>query len=399
MAETTRELRTAAEKLGPELVALRRRIHSWPEPAFEEERTAALAADYLAGLGLSVTTGVGRTGVVAVRNGDPAAGVIALRADMDCVPVQEDTGLPFASQRPGLMHACGHDAHVAMLLGAARLIVEHPDLIPGRVVFLCQPSEEVPPGGAIEMIRDGALSDHGVEAVAALHVYPDLPAGKIGLRQGPIMAAADRFTLTVNGRGGHGAAPHQTVDAVPVAAQVVTALQQIVSRQSDPQQPTVLTIGTISGGSVFNVITDRVEMSGTTRYLDPARRDWLHERMTAVAGGVAAAFGARASLDYQPAFSPVINDGPLTELAAEVAAETAELVWLERPVMVGEDFAEFLEKVPGIYALLGVAAADGTGAPWHHPGFSLAEEALPIGAAFLAGLARRFGLWRREGRK
>lgn len=389
------DLRRAAEKIAPELVAVRRQIHSWPEPAFQEERTAQLVCDYVRGLGLQIFTGVGGTGVVAVHEGDPEAGTIALRADMDCILVQEDTGLPYASQRPGFMHACGHDAHVAMLLGAAKLIATHRELFPGRVVFLFQPAEELPPGGAVAMIADGALSDHGVEAVAALHVSPDLPAGQFGLRPGPIMAAADRFTLTITGQGGHGAAPQNTVDAIAVAAQVVTALQQIVSRQADPQEPLVLTIGAITGGTGFNVITDRVQMTGTTRYLNPAFRAWLPERMAAIAQGVAAAFGGGARLDYEPAFSPVINDHRLVELAARVVAGMeGSFVWLDRPVMVGEDFARYLEKVPGVYSLLGIRPKAG-GHPWHHPGFVIDESALPLGCAYLAGLAREYGWSRR----
>ncbi len=376
------------------VLAARRHLHRHPELSFQEHETAAYVAAHLREMGYTPRTGIGRagTGLIATLEGGRPGPTLALRADMDALPVQELTDLPFRSVRDGVMHACGHDAHTAVLLGAARALMTVRDEVPGRVVFLFQHAEESPPGGALELIAAGALD--GVDAVFGLHQGADLNAGQMGFTAGPRQASADTFTLTVHGRGGHGAFPHRTVDAVQVAALVVTALHEIVSRRVPPLQPAVLSLGSIHGGTAPNVIAPQVTLTGTVRALDAGVRDLIPAEIERVAHGVAAAWGAEVTLDYQRGYPVLVNDPAMTEVARRAAALALgpeNVVMGLPPIMAGEDFAYYLERVPGCFATLG-AGTPGNSArgPSHSGAFMLDEGALPCGVAYYIALVTNF---------
>jgi amidohydrolase len=376
------------------VLAARRHLHQHPELSFQEHETAAYVAAHLREMGYTPKTGIGRagTGLIAVLEGGRPGPTLALRADMDALPVQELTDLPFRSARDGVMHACGHDAHTAVLLGAARALMAMREEVPGRVVFLFQHAEESPPGGALELIAAGALD--GVEAVFGLHQGTDLNAGQMGFTAGPRQASVDTFTLTVQGRGGHGAFPHRTVDAVQVAALLVTALHEIVSRRVPPLQPAVLSIGSIRGGTAPNVIAPEVTLTGTVRALDAGVRDLMPTEIERVAHGVASAWGAEVALDYRRGYPVLVNDPAMTEVArraAEIALGPENVVMGLPPVMAGEDFAYYLERVPGCFATLG-AGTPGASArgPSHSGTFVLDEGALPCGVAYFIALVTTF---------
>jgi IAA-amino acid hydrolase len=384
-----------ARAIAEQLVEWRRTIHQHPELSFHEERTARYVADVLQGMGIDIRTGVGGTGVVGWLGGDSEGRdrpTIALRADMDALPIQEETGLPFASQSPGAMHACGHDAHVACLLGAAALLAETPPPR-GKVRFLFQPSEETVDaegkGGAVRMIDDGAME--GVDAVAGLHTWPEVPVGQVSLSPGPQMAAAGKFRVEIRGQGGHGAAPHQTVDPIVLAAQALVALQTVVSRRLDPLDAGVVTIGTIHGGTQDNIIPESVALTGTLRSLSREVYDQLVREIRQTLEVVHALGG-----DFDAAFTtgyPVTDNDPgLTALVTQVAQELLgeDAVIPARPVMKGEDFALLAEQVPGCYLRLGTGFPGEPPRKHHDPHFDLDERALPIGAAILATTALRY---------
>ncbi len=376
------------------VLAARRHLHQHPELSFQEHETAAYVAAHLREMGYAPRTGIGRsgTGLIAVLEGGRPGPTLALRADMDALPVQELTDLPFRSVRDGVMHACGHDAHTAILLATARALMTVREEVPGRVVFLFQHAEESPPGGALELIAAGALD--GVEAIFGLHQGTDLNAGHMGFTPGPRQASADTFTLTVHGRGGHGAFPHRTVDAVQVAALVTTALHEIVSRRVPPLQPAVLSIGSIHGGTAPNVIAPEVTLSGTVRTLDASVRDLMPVEIERVAQGVAAAWGAEVRLAYQRGYPVLVNDPVMTEVAyraAALALGPENVVMGLPPVMAGEDFAYYLERVPGCFATLGVGTPGSTArGPSHSGTFLLDEAALPCGVAYYVALVTNF---------
>lgn len=369
------------------MIAWRRFIHQHPELGFQEWETARLVADALREANLEVQTGIAGTGVVGVLWGKQKGRGIAVRADMDALPIAEKTNLPFASCRPGIMHACGHDAHVAMALGAARLLAEVREDLPGTVKFIFQPSEETPPGGAVAMLRAGVLDNPPVQAVVALHVNPHLPVGAVGLKEGVAMAAVDTFSITIRGRGGHSSAPHQTVDAILVAATAVQALQAIASRLVNPLEPVVVSIGTIHGGTKSNIVAEEVVLTGTTRTLSPEVRRQVPDLMRQLLDGVVNAFGATYELDYQEAYPLLVND---TQLLSLVERSCQKVVGSRRtlrvplPAMGSEDFAYFAQVLPAVHFDLGAAKVGSPNYPWHHPCFDLNEEALPIGAAILA---------------
>lgn len=383
-----------AEAQRERVLEIRRRLHQHPELSFQERDTAAFVADRLRELGYTPRTGLGRagTGLMAVLEGGRPGPTLALRADMDALPVQEHNDLPFRSQREGVMHACGHDAHTAMLLGAAAALMEIRDEVPGKVVFLFQHAEELPPGGAAELIEAGALE--GVDAVFGLHQGTDLDAGRMAFGPGPRSASADNFTLTVLGRGGHGAMPHRTVDAVQVAAQLVGALHQVVARRVPPIEAAVLTIGTIHGGTKENVIAHEVTLTGTVRALDPAVRDLMPREIETVARGVTGAWGADFTLDYERGYPVLLNEPKMTEVArraAEMVLGPENVVRGTQPTMAAEDFARFLEKVPGCYGSIGVGTPGTTNRGSSHSGaFLLDEAALPIGVAYYLSLVTNF---------
>ncbi|HSJ52651.1 MAG TPA: amidohydrolase [Anaerolineae bacterium] len=391
-----------AQKLREELVALRRAIHSQPELSFREHRTAELVSSRLAELGIAVRSGVARTGVV----GDLVGGegpAIALRADMDALPIQEESDVPYASQVPGVMHACGHDVHVAWLLGAARLLAEEKAAgrLPGRVRFLFQPSEESQDeeklSGGMRMANEGVME--GMDAAVALHVWADLPVGTIALRPGTNTAYPDKFVLVVRGQEAHGAFPHRGFDAIALTAQVIQALQLVVSRRLDPTRGKVLTVGTIQGGTKDNIMAGQVTMTGTIRTFEPETREALLAEMER-ACGVARALGGDFDLQVIPGYLPVVNDPGLTGLVARAGADLlgAENVLEATLEMGGEDFSYFCQDVPGCFVWVGAASPGQKKRLHHHPRFDVDEESLPIGAALLAETAVRFlrGEWVRE---
>ncbi len=372
-------------------IELRRTIHRFPELGFEEDRTAELVEHELDRLDIPHRR-VAKTGVVGVVRGAHPGFVAALRADMDALPLDERSGEPFASEFPGKMHACGHDAHTAMLLGAARALQAERDRFAGTAVLLFQPAEEGP-GGALPMIEAGALDDPAVDAVTMLHVDTRLPTGTIGLTPGMVNAAADDFYVEIEGVGGHGASPHKSVDAIPCAAATVLALQNLAARETDPLQTVVVTIGTINGGYRNNIIADRVTMSGTFRSQDAQVRDELETRARRIVQNVAAAYGARGSLRVVRGYPPVNNDASLTESFAAYLA-TLAFATLARPpaTMGGEDFAFFAQRVPGVMVRLGIRSeAAGSIHPAHGAEFRVDEAALPIGIETLVAFARGVG--------
>jgi amidohydrolase len=376
------------EALAGHVVELRRAIHRRPELGFEEEETAALIERELDALGI-VHRRMAKTGIVATVNGARGGRTVALRADMDALPVGEKTGLPFASQVEGKMHACGHDAHTAMLLGAAAVLQAVRAELAGNVVLIFQPAEEGP-GGALPMIDAGALDDPRVESIAMLHVDSRLDVGTVGITPGSVSASADELYIDVRGVGGHGAYPHASVDALVAAAAIVLALQNVVAREIDPFASAVVTIGTIAGGYRNNVIADEIAMSGTLRAHDPAIRDELEERVRRVVAGVAAAYRADAEVKVVRGYPPVINDGELARTFSDYLRDNSGLRVLRPEATMGaEDFAYFARRVPGLLIRLGVRGeAAGAIHPAHSPIFRIDERALPFGVQTLVLFAR-----------
>lgn len=372
-------------------VALRREIHRHPELGFEEQRTAALIERELDALSIQHRR-VAQTGVVGVIRGALAGKVAGLRADMDALPLDERSGESFSSEVAGKMHACGHDAHTAMLLGAARVLQTGRASLAGTVVLLFQPAEEGP-GGALPMIEAGALDDPAVDAVAMLHVDSRLATGIIGVAPGVVNAAADEFRITIEGRGGHGASPHTAVDAIPCAAATVLALQNIAARETDPLKTIVVTVGTINGGYRNNIIADRIAMTGTFRTQDQAIRDALEARARRIIDGVASAYGCRATLQVIYGYPSVINDPALTaSFRTYLARDPAIDVQTPEATMGGEDFAYFAQRVPGVMLRHGIRSeAAGSIHPGHSPQFRVDERALPFGIRTLVAFARGVG--------
>ena len=386
------DYRAEVEALRGQLVAWRRDLHQHPELGFAVTRTAGIVAQTLGELGYEVRTGVGKSGVVGLLHGGKPGPTVMLRADMDALPIQEISDAPYASCVPGMMHACGHDGHVALGLGAATLLARHAADLPGRVLFIFQPAEEGD-GGAAAMVADGALADPMPDAAFGLHLWNTMALGKVVAQSGPLMAAADTLRIVVRGRGGHGAQPHETVDAIAVTGQVLSALHTIVSRNVDPQETAVLTIGTVHGGSAFNVIAETVEMQGTIRTFSSTVRETVLTRLRVLLDGVTAGMGARYDLDIHCMTGAVVNDPAMTEVARTAAVQVVgntNVIW-HAPLMVSEDFSEFARRVPACFMLLGSANAElGLNAPHHNPRFDFDERALPIGAALLATAATKF---------
>jgi amidohydrolase len=382
-----KEISRTAGSLKDKIVRLRRGLHQHPEVGNEEFETTALLKRELSGLGLTIHDGHEPTGLWAeLKTGRPGP-VVAVRTDIDALPVQEQTGLPFASQVPGKMHACGHDVHMSVLVGSAYLLSQFKDRLRGTVKFICQPAEEVPPGGARPLIEAGVLEKPDVDAIVGLHVDPNLPVGSIGLRDGATMASVYDFDLNVTGKGGHAALPHKTVDAIAVTAQIISGLQNVVSRMIDPITPAVLTFGSIEGGTARNVVAETVTLRGTARSLDPKLTRKFPGLIKKTAEGIGRGFGAKVSVktiaDY-----PLLNGTPGVNRSIASAykqvfpkGKVAEVP----QVMGGEDFACYLDSVPGAMFRLGIRngkiKAD---KPWHHPQFIVDENAIPVGYATMA---------------
>ncbi|OSP54514.1 M20 aminoacylase family protein [Pseudoruegeria sp. SK021] len=369
-------------ELLPEITAWRRDLHAHPELMFDTHRTAAFVADRLKEFGCDeVVTGVGRTGVVGrIRGrGDQSGRVIGLRADMDALPILEATGLDYASTTPGTMHACGHDGHTAMLLGAAKYLAETRNF-DGTVIVIFQPAEEGG-GGAKVMIDDGLLDRFDIQEVYGMHNWPGLPDGRFAIRPGAFFAATDTLRITLTGRGGHAAKPHETVDPIVMASHLVLALQTIVSRNADPVAQVVVSVTSIESDSkAFNVIPQSVQLRGTVRTLDPVLRDLAEARITAICHATAEMFGGSASVTYTRGYPVMVNSESETDFAAEVARGVAGECGLAPLVMGGEDFAYLLQERPGAYILVG----NGDSAAIHHPEYNFNDEIIPAGCSWWA---------------
>ncbi|MFL1674159.1 amidohydrolase [Paenibacillus thiaminolyticus] len=369
-----------------ETVAWRRHLHRHPEVSYEERQTALFVAEKLESFGLEVTAGVGGHGVVgSLKNG--AGPVVALRADMDALAIQDEKACEYASTVPGVMHACGHDAHTATLLSVARAMAEHREEWSGEVRFVFQPAEEVSPGGAQAMIKEGTLQ--GVDRMYGVHLWTPIPSGMVAVRPGPMMAAVDDFFLTVYGRGGHGGMPHLCTDAVVIGAQLVQQWQTIVSRSVSPLQPAVVSVGALQAGSTQNVIADRAVLKGTIRSFDPAARELLRERFETILQHTCAMHGAEYELEYRVGYPALVNHESEAERVRRVAAGCfgAERVQEADMLMPAEDFAYYMKEVPGCFVLVGAGNGEAASYPHHHPRFDIDEPAMLTAGELLAGLA------------
>lgn len=380
-----------AQVLQDQLTAWRRHLHQHPELANEEIETARFVQEKLHSFGLNTESGVGKTGVVCLVEGETAGPTVALRADMDALPIQDGKSVSYASSISGTAHLCGHDAHTTMLLGAAQLLSRRPPKR-GNVKLIFQPAEEGL-AGAKAMIEDGVLSAPEVSAIFGIHVHHTLEVGHLSVCPGQSSAASDAFDLTIIGEGGHAAHPHLSVDAVVVASEIVTALQQLVSRQTNPLQPLVITVGKIEGGFARNVIAPSVRLEATVRTLHPEVRERVPKSLERLIKGVCDAFGATYILEYRYGYPSVHNHPSLVPVLQETAEEMlgAERLSLREPSMGGEDFAYYTEKIPGLIFRLGIRNENkGTTYPLHHPMFDIDESALPLGSALHASLAHAY---------
>ena len=384
-----------AKRIEPEIVKTRRTLHQHPELAYHEKATSKLIAEQLESMGIETKRGVGGTGVLGTLKGAKKGRVVALRADMDGLPVQEQSDVEFRSTAEGVMHACGHDTHMAMLLGAARILAKNRKELCGTVKFLFQPAEEHGGrGGALPMIEDGVMRDPEVDYVFGLHISNNEKSGEIGVREGSFMAAPDTFKVKIVGRGGHGSAPHETVDPVYVAAHVILALQGVSARMINPIRPFVITVGSVHSGTKENIIPDEAFLEGTIRTLDEGTRERAKKKVEEVAKGVSRSFGATAEVEFeQDAYPVTVNDPRTTREAVGVLRRIPGLKVKEvDPVMGGEDFSRFLQKAAGTFYFLGTNnPAKGCVYPNHSSKFKVDEDVLKIGAASLALLAFEFG--------
>ncbi|AFZ33155.1 amidohydrolase [Gloeocapsa sp. PCC 7428] len=410
-------IRSDIQALQPQLVAWRRKLHQRPELGFQEHLTAEFVAEKLQQWGIEYQTGIAKTGIVAVIRGEergarseeeaytsvlPTVGdkirdsrlpVLAIRADMDALPIQEENDVPYRSQHDGVMHACGHDGHTAIALGTAYYLSQHRDTFSGTVKIIFQPAEEGP-GGAKPMIEAGVLKNPDVDAIIGLHLWNNLPLGTVGVRSGALMAAVETFHCTILGKGGHGAMPHQTVDSIVVAAQIVNGLQTIVARNIDPIESAVVTVGKLHAGTALNVIADTANMSGTVRYFNPKFEGYLAQRIEQIIAGICQSHGATYELNYSQLYPPVINDPGMAEFVRSQAVRVVETplgIVPECQTMGGEDMSFFLQQVPGCYFFLGAANLSRNLAyPHHHPRFDFDETALGMGVEIFVRCVENF---------
>lgn len=379
----------AAKAIHSELIAYRRHLHQHPELSFQEEKTAAFLSEQLSELGISHRTGVGGHGLIA-EIGKDGGKLIALRGDMDALPITEANQVEYASKNPGVMHACGHDVHTSCLLGAAKILKNMEGELEGRVRLLFQPAEERLPGGASLMIADGALRNPDVELIFGQHVFPDMEVGHVGFKPGIYMASTDELYITIHGKGGHAALPHTLIDPILISAEIIIALQQIVSRRSRPDIPSVLSIGRVEALGATNVIPDKVVMQGTLRTLDEAWRETMHTHVYKLVREMAASMGATADIEIRKGYPCLTNNESLT-LWAKSQAETmlgVEHVHELGVRMTAEDFAYYAQQIPACFYRLGTSnKSKNLGAPLHTDKFDIDEDALVIGAALMARLA------------
>ena len=386
------ELLDAAGQIAEQTVADRRAIHRHPELAYHERATSALVADRLEALGVPLRTGVGGTGVVGLIEGGRPGRTVLLRADMDALPIQEASEHEFRSERPGVMHACGHDAHTAILLSTARLLCDRRSQLPGTVKLMFQPAEEGG-AGAVRMIEDGVLENPSVEAAFMLHVSHAHYVGNVATAPGPVLAGADAFRITVRGQGGHASRPQFSVDPIVIAAQIVSTLQSLVSRETAPYESAVLTLGSLHAGTAHNVIPDQAVIEGTIRAYDDALMARLERRVEQVATGVAGAMRATATAEFEMRYPPTVNDAAMAELLQGAARKVLgqEAVLDADPNFAAEDFSFVLQRVPGAVLSLGVRRQEWEEPrPVHTPRFDLDEQALPIGVACMTSVALEF---------
>jgi amidohydrolase len=372
-----------ARALESEMIDIRRDFHLHPEIAWEEVRTGGKVADFCERAGLKVKRNAAKTGVVAILNADKPGPALALRADMDALPIQEENEVSYKSTLPGKGHLCGHDAHTAMLLGAVKLLTKHKDKIPFPIRFLFQPAEEVPRGGAEVLIAEGHLD--GVNEIFGLHVNPLLPTGVLGTCTGPFMASMDRFQIDVEGVGGHGAMPHLCIDPVLCSAEIILALQSIVARRLDPLESGVVSVCQMDAGAAFNVIPSRARLIGTSRSLSRGLRDKLAQWIEEIPTGIAKAHGMKAKVDYVRGTTVLVNTKESTEKLGKAFKALGGSESQIKPTMGGEDFSYYLEKVPGSFGFLGAGdGSPGTSQCFHHPKYNIDEKALAWGTALFA---------------
>ena len=382
--DPSRRIREAAEAAAPRLVAIRRDIHAHPELAFEETRTAGIVAAELARMAIPHRTGLGRTGVLGIIEGGRPGPTLALRADMDALPIAEETGLPFASTVPGKMHACGHDIHTVTLLGVGAVLKDLAPMLAGRVLLVFQPAEEVLEGAAA-MIADGAAE--GVDLTLGVHNHPDMPVGRFGFARGACLAASDRFDLVIRGKSGHAAHPYAAVDPIVAASSFVSQVQTVVSREIRPTHPAVVTIGSFQGGTTYNIIPERVHLKGTVRTLHDEARDGAEAAIRRLAAGLEAAMRVQCSLDYQRKVPPLVNDDRVLEPAlAAVRAQFGQEPEEGEPSMGSEDFSEFAARAPAFQLRIG-SGAPGRDDRLHNAAYQPDEGCIPLGVQALSRAA------------
>jgi amidohydrolase len=388
------QIRLDIRSLQPRLVHWRRQLHQQPELGFQEHLTASLIDRTLSEHNIDHETGIAGTGIVATIPGtDPAGPVLAIRADMDALPIQEENEVPYRSQHDGKMHACGHDGHTAIALGTAVYLSQNRHLFKGTVKIIYQPAEEGP-GGAKPMIDAGVLRDPDVDAIIGLHLWNNLPLGTIGVRKGALMAAVECFDIQIQGKGGHGALPQQTIDSLLIGAQIVQSLQAIVARNINPIDPAVVTVGEFHAGNARNVIADTARLSGTVRYYNPNLAGYFGRRIEEIVAGICQSHGANYRVDYWQLYPPLINNAEMTEFVRSIAAEvveTPEGIVPECQTMGGEDMSFFLQEVPGCYFFLGSANPEkGLAYPHHHPRFDFDEAVLGLGVEMFARCVEKY---------
>jgi amidohydrolase len=385
------EIKDLAQKFTPRLIEIRRHLHAHPELSGMEHQTSAYIAGVLSSCGLNVKEAVGKTGVVGELVGKGSdRRTLAIRTDMDALPIQEHLELDFVSANPGIMHACGHDVHATLGMGTAMVLSQLSDNLPGNVRFLFQPAEEIALG-AKWMVQDGAMKD--VDAIYGVHVFPSIPARRVGIRYGALTSAADELEIVIQGESGHGARPHQAIDAIWIAAQVITNLQQAISRTQNPLHPIVLSVGQIQGGRAPNIIADRVTMTGTVRSLHPESHANLPQWIENIVQGVCQTYGAKCQVDYRRGVPSVLNDETLTQIIESATREAwgdESVQILPEPSLGAEDFSVYLDNVPGCMFRLGVGHDNKTNYPLHHPKFEVDEDAILTGVVTMAYAAYKY---------